>query len=343
MFNPLAADLDHVLLHTEDLWNDLRGQRVFVTGGTGFFGCWLLESFLWANEHLELGAEMTVLSRSPEAFAQKAPHLARNPAVTLHQGDVGSFDFPRGEFFFVVHAATEANAKLNTEQPLAMLDTIVAGTRHTLDFAVSSGARRFLMTSSGAVYGRQPPALTHTGEDHAGAPDPMDAAASYGESKRLAEVLCAAYARQSELETVIARCFAFVGPFLPLDGAYAVGNFIRDGLRGEPIQVGGDGTPRRSYLYASDLVAWLWTLLFHGASCRPYNVGSEEELSIAELAERVASLCGDLPVRIAKTPEPNRPAERYVPSVQRAAAELGLKPWVTLDTALQKTIRWHQQ
>ena len=282
------------------------------------------------------------MTRRPEAFFQKAPHLAQHPAVTLHRGDVASFDFPAGRFSHVIHAATEADAKLNTEQPLAMLDTIVAGTRRTLDFAVACGAGRLLSTSSGAVYGRQPPALTHVGEDYAGAPDPMNAAASYGESKRLAEVLCAAYARRNELETVIARCFAFVGPYLLLDGAYAVGNFIRDGLKGEPIQIGGDGTPRRSYLYASDLAIWLWTLLFRGDSCRPYNVGSEEDLSIAELAERVASLCGGLPVRIAKVPEPGLPAERYVPSVQRAASELGLKPWVTLDAALKKTIRWHQ-
>ena len=76
MPNPLAADLDHVLAHTEGVWEQLRGARLFVTGGTGFFGCWLLESFLWASDRMELKATMTVLTRSPERFRAKAPHLA---------------------------------------------------------------------------------------------------------------------------------------------------------------------------------------------------------------------------------------------------------------------------
>ena len=340
--NPLAADLDHVLAHTIEFWEDLRGERVFVTGGTGFFGCWLLESFLWANRLLNLKAEAVVLTRHPAAFQEKAPHLALHPAVTLYKGDVASFESPPGAFSHVIHAATEADAKLNAEQPLAMLDTIVMGTRRTLEFAMESGARRFLLTSSGAIYGRQPPELTHVGEDYVGAPDPIATTAAYGEGKRLAEVMCAAYARCGAIETVVARCFAFVGPYLPLGGTYAAGNFIGNGLQGEPIQVGGDGTARRSYLYASDLAIWLWTLLLRGKSRRPYNVGAEDDLSIAELARLVSALCGRLPVQIARLPDQHAPVERYVPATGRALSELGLRQWVPLDEALRKTIQWHQ-
>jgi dTDP-glucose 4,6-dehydratase len=116
VLNPIdREDLNHVLKHTSHLWKEVQGQHIFMTGGTGFFGCWLLESFVWANDQLDLGAKATVLSRSPQSFAAKAPHLANHPAVGLIQGDVRTFEFPPGDFRFVIHAATEASAKLNQE------------------------------------------------------------------------------------------------------------------------------------------------------------------------------------------------------------------------------------
>ena len=284
-----------------------------------------------------------VLTRNPDAFRHKAPHLARHPAIRLQAGDVRDFAFPAGGFSHVIHAATEASAKLNTEQPLLMFDTILEGTRRALELARQSGAKKFLLTSSGAVYGRQPPELTHVPEDYAGSPDPALPGSAYGEGKRAAELLCALYHRQHGLEPKIARCFAFVGPYLPLDGHFAIGNFIRDAQAGGPLRIQGDGTPFRSYLYAADLAAWLWTILFKGQACRPYNVGSEEALTIAQVAERVVKTVNPaLKVEIARLPVPGQPAERYVPSTRRAGTELGLTPSIDSCGALRKTLRWLQ-
>ena len=215
-----------------------------------FFGCWLLDTFIWANQKLDLGARAMVLSRRPQDFITKAAHLALNPVVTLLEGDVCDFIFPDGSFPFIIHAATEASVKLIEENPLQMLDTIMRGTRHVLNFGQICGPRRFLLTSSGAVYGRQPPDLSHTPETYPGAPDPLDKHSAYAQGKRIAEHLCVQYARPGIFDPLIARCFAFMGPYLSLDIHYAAGNFIRDGLTGGPIRVNGDGTPFRSYLYA---------------------------------------------------------------------------------------------
>ncbi len=343
MSNPLANDLDHILAHTTGLWDELRRQRLFITGGTGFFGCWLLESLAWANDKLGLDVSALVLTRDSKAFRSKAPHLATHPAIQFHQGDVRDFEFPTGTFSHIIHAATEASAKLNAENPFLMLDTIVEGTQRTLEFARQCGARKFLLTSSGAVYGRQPPDMTHIPEDYPGAPDPTDPRSAYGEGKRAAEMLCTLYAKQFGLETKIARGFAFVGPYLPLDIHFAIGNFIRDGLRGGPIQVKGDGTSYRSYLYAADLAIWLWTILMRGAPCRAYNVGSEESVTIAELAHRVAqSFTPQMVVQIAQERRVGATPERYVPCVQRGQSELGLKQTIGLSEAIHRTAAWHR-
>ncbi len=341
--NPLAEDLEHILSHTHHLWDEVRGQRLFITGGTGFFGCWLLESFAWADDKLKLGATAVVLTRHPDAFRKKAPRLAEHPAIQLYQGDVRSFAFPPGSFPFIIHAATESSARLLAENPTLMFDTVVQGTQHTLEFARQCNAQKFLLTSSGAVYGKQPSDLTHVPEEYGGAPDPTKPESAYGEGKRAAELLCVSYARQLGIQTKIARCFAFVGPYLPLDIHFAIGNFIRDGLRGGPIEVKGDGTPYRSYLYAADLAIWLWTILFRGQSGPPYNVGSAEALTIAELAERVShAFAPPVEIQIAKVAQAGQPTERYVPDVTRAAKELDLQQWITLADSLQRTILWQR-
>ena len=201
--------------------------------------------------------------------------------------------------------------------------------------------RKFLLISSGAVYGRQPPELSHIPEEYCSAPDPLNPLSAYGERKRAAEMLCAIAAKKNGLEMKIARCFAFVGPHLPLDLHYAIGNFIRDALKGGPIVVKGDGTPLRSYLYASDLAIWLWTILFNGKNCRAYNVGSDIVVSIAELADIVKrNSPGIIKVHLGKEPLPGSIPERYVPSVERAKTELKLTELVDLNTAIQNTENW---
>jgi dTDP-glucose 4,6-dehydratase len=334
-------DLDHVLENTRPLWEELRGQRLFITGGTGFFGIWLLESFAHANRVLGLKAETVVLSRHPAEFLARRPHLASESCLKLIEGDVRDFRFPEGGFSHVIHAATAAGAETAYEQPLVLLDTMVAGTRRVLDFAAQAGTRRLLFTSSGAVYGKQPPELTHIPEDYVGAPDPLDSKSTYGEGKRMAEHLCALFARKHGYDVKIARCFAFVGPHLPLDAHFAIGNFIRDALRGGPIQVNGDGTPLRSYLHAADLAVWLWVILLKGRSCRAYNVGSDTGVSIAELAGVVANTVNpSVEVIIAKQSDPQKPPERYVPCTARVRDELGLRQKIGLPEAARRTVEW---
>jgi nucleoside-diphosphate-sugar epimerase len=336
-------DLDHILKQTRHLWDEMRNQQIFITGGTGFFGCWLLESFCHINRSLALNARATVLTRSPKAFADKAPHLTADPNVLLISGDVRDFSFPEGDFRFVIHAATEASARQAAEAPLDMLTTILTGTQRTLEFAASHRTSRFLLTSSGAVYGKQPSAITHLPESYPGAPDQLDPASVYSEGKRASELMCALFHKTTGIECAIARCWAFCGPHLPLDAHFAIGNFIGDVLAGRPIHIGGDGTPRRSYLYGSDLAIWLWTMLFRAPSLVPINVGSAHDVSINELAHTVAAtLDPKVAIHTAGQASPGVAASRYVPSVDRAKQLLGLEETVNLQESIRRTAAWYR-
>ncbi len=340
-----GPDLEEILVRHEDDVRRLAGARLLVTGGTGFVGTWLLASLVHACDRLALGCAIVVLTRDPAAFAAASPSLARHGAVALVRGDVRTFDFAAvGGADAVVHAATPASAALARDAPLEMLDTIVEGTRRVLDYARLQGRIRVLFTSSGAVYGAQPATLPAMDEDYRGGPDPLATSNAYHEGKRVAELRCAIHAERYALDVTIARLFAFVGPRLPLDRHFAIGNFVADALAGGPIAISGDGTAVRSYQYAAEMTGWLWRIFARGAAGRAYNVGSEEAHDLASVARAVARIAGLDPARvtIARERRADGDVDRYVPSTARARHELDLTRAIALDEAIARTIAWHR-
>lgn len=334
-------DLRHILNHTAALWPDLRNQRLLLTGGTGFFGHWLLESLLHANRELALNLRATVLTRDPAAFHLRSPHLAGDPALTLLEGDIRTFAFPPGHHDLILHAATDSGGQQSHRTPYDLAESILDGTRHTLRFARATSARRLLYLSTGAIYGRSSN-LPHIPETCLAAPDPLALSSSYDEAKRMSEHLCIAHTHNTATEAVIARPFAFLGPHLPLDAHFAIGNFVSAALRSQPLEIRGDGAPLRSWLYTADLAIWLWTLLLRAPAGRAYNVGSEDAHTIAEAAHLVVrTLNPALDVHIHGTPTPGAPRNSYVPSTARARDELGLRQYIDLPEAIRRTAAWH--
>ncbi len=206
--------------------------------------------------------------------------------------------FPLGDYRFIIHAAPETPG-----------DATVPLTRRVLELALRSHTQKLLYTSSGAVYEHQ---------------------SEYARLKRVSESVLAHRA-------VICRMFAFIGPYLRLDANFAAGNFIRDVLNRRPIEVQGDGTPIRTYLYAADLTVWLLTMLVNGAGV--YDVGGDAPITIAELAQKAANL--STPKTAVKIVGQSKP-DRYVPDILRARNELNLQTWTTIDEALRRTYNWHR-
>lgn len=337
-----AADLEAILSRLPHIWDQLRGVNIFLTGGTGWFGRTLLEAITHANRVAGTDIRVTILTRAPDLFFAAAPHIASDPTVTLHAGDVQDFAFPSAQFSHIIHAATtSAHETFAGESPLAKFDTLVAGTRRVLDFARQAETRKFLFTSSGVAYA-PPQDDVPIPETCLRAPDTCAPDTTLGQAKRVAEVLCTTYGHEYGMNVTIARCFSFVGPFMPLDLHYAIGNFIQEAMHNRPIVIQGDGSPIRSYLYTADLIVWLLALLLRKGAPRTYNVGSDQGISILDLAQLIKDVTHSRqPIHVLGNEHHsigNPVRNSYVPNITRAQNELSLAAWTDLRSSIRQTI-----
>ena len=294
--------------------HDLSGRHLFLTGGTGSVGRTLID-YLDRCAAAHGGLRVSVLTRDADAFAARYPAQARHPWLALVHGSLAVLPpLPDGTTD-VIHAA--ADTHLGSGRAV-WIDQIVGGTGALL--AASGGiASRFLLVSSGAVYGPQPAELSHVPEDYRGAPDPLLPGSTYGQAKRVAEQLCTIAHHEQGLQTVIARLFAFGSAHIPRDGRYALGDFVRDALADDeaPIRVAGDGQAVRSYLGGHDMAHALVTALVAGEPGAAYNVGSDEAVTIAELAHRIRDWLSPARGVAIQGAAGDGQRSRYVPDVTR--------------------------
>ena len=311
---------------------------IFVTGGTGFFGRALLRHWMASKEAGSFSEDVGILTRSPQVFLDAYPEFSKLSWLKLFKGDVLEYSsLPKNiEIDRMIHAATEStNGAFLT--PYKTYNDITIGTNNILNFAVQNNVRRFLLTSSGAVYGPQPDSLNKIPEDYLGRADPLLPSSAYGLGKSAAEHLCCLYRDKYDLQTVIARCFAFVGPDLPLTAHYAMGNFINDALYGSEINVGGDGTPLRSYMNQDDLARWLLCVLDEGVAGHAYNVGSDMAISISDLAYLVRDILSPHKEIVFNNAKSNFMGRNiYIPDTSKAQLDLGLNVNIPLTKSIAK-------
>lgn len=322
-------------------WAKLGDAHILLTGGTGFFGSWMIVSFMAARE-LGLPIEMTVLSRDPERFLQLQPALRNVKGLTFRKGDVVNATIPFSITHILHLAMGETDPKHKGGSP------IVEGTRHLLAEAKRVGTARFLLASSGAVYGRAPfnPDGSYPTWEYSDSPAESalhsDAQLSpQGLMKREAELLCREAAAARDLETVIARGFNFCGPIFPVDGPYVISTFMSSILNGLPIHV-KTPTAIRSFLDGRDLATAFWRLLARGKSGDAYNVGSDESVTMAELADFVRAVAwkSSLHVPEIRTGGVMQGSDIYRPSIAKMRNELGWSPTIGLRESLLAQAQW---
>jgi dTDP-glucose 4,6-dehydratase len=312
-----------------------------IIGGSGFFGKSILDAFQrnlldpWDIDHV------FAMARTPEILQVDSSQLL-NHKVTLIKNDIAfATDIPVVDY--VIHAAASSDARNYLTSPLEERSNIIAGTLNYCYLAKKFHKKtKIVYVSSGAVYGSQPDNIDKITEDFnfLDADHLPDSKRDYAYAKRDSEKAIADLGI-SGLSVSIARCFAFIGPWLPLDQHFAIGNFINDGLNFRPININAKHKVYRSYMYADDLVEWLMTIAEKSRTSSPvYNVGSDQSILIDELAQKISSIFGqNAPLHTHESDY----IDRYVPNIDKAKNELNLKNKYHLDDAIKLTIKLLKQ
>lgn len=338
----VQSDVQAVLEGRHQILDSLRGQHLFISGGTGLLGTWLLELARVLNERYGFGLRVTAFSRHARAFAERWPHLGKAEGLAFQDGDVRSLaELPR-DVRYIVHAAALTDRRLLASQPSAVAEVNSLGTQRVLRAAsLLEEVQKFVLMSSGLAAGEQPWDLPRINENHAGPLRCNDVNSVYAESKRFAEVVAQSFVSETKLPVTILRPFALVGPYQSLELPWAVTDFIRDSFNGGPVRIMGDGSTVRSLMYASDFAFSVLAALSCGRARETYNIGSPEPVDLLSLARMITQSFQPAPEIQTGLGQSGHARNRLVPDVSRAAADFGLTVSVSLVEALQKTIAWN--
>jgi dTDP-glucose 4,6-dehydratase len=329
-------DIDFLLKFSENLFKNLAGKKIFISGATGFFGKWLVQTLTLVNLKMGLNLELHLLSRNWKKFLNDNPHFIDSNSTFLYTDDIINFKYPI-PCEIIIHAANEARPN---KDPLSIENfkkTVEEGSQRLLSYAHFSQTQKMLLTSSGAVYGTNNISFN----EDSNITSPTD---FYGLAKLKQEMLFADYqSAHNTTDIIIARCFAFAGPYLPLDKGYALGEFINNAINDQKIFIRGNGQSLRSYLYTADLMIWLFTLLLECQKMNFYNIGSNEPVSILSLAEKVSNITGNKHgIEIENNNKITPSISDYVPNTDKALKDFNLKVYTPLNEAIEKTFKWHK-
>ncbi len=319
----------------------LRGKTVLLTGGTGFFGIWFLHILSEIKRRLSGDVEIYVLSRQPDVFISKLSEIGLPNAFTFLNGDITNVILPTDlRPTHVIHmATTSAYETFNGEPSVNKLNMLYLGTQNLLT-QCNEVLESFLFTSSGVAYGAVD-SRNRISEKDGGTLDVKNRGMGLALGKLAAEYLITNHSAELGFKFAIARCFSFAGEFLPMNLHYAFGDFVSSALKNQTLHVHGDGATKRSYLYMGDCMAWLLRLLINPSNDL-FNVGSEAQIEIQELANRIVSVLGSrskVEIVDRQVREGNFERATYIPSTEKIRQFYPqLREWTSLNDIILKMV-----
>ena len=323
------------------LANRVQDNSFFITGATGLFGSWILAFLHWTIKLKLAEPQVSILSRSKTSLSPRW--------FEVIEGDVRNFHLGKTKFDYFIHlAAPSALDTNNGMKDLEKFDMLSKGTRRVLDLAKNLARKRVLVTSSGAVFGGFDSSRMHPISECDRSMLVYDSSKQgLGLGKKVAEFITRDYCVNGLVDASVARCFSFVGPGLPTDLHYAVGNFIANAISTRKITIEGNGLIQRSFMDLGDMVLWLLRILFDGRSGEDYNVGSSEAVTLYQLASKITELVDeDIEIEVLGKANTNVgvPANfYYIPNVDKASQQLDLKHLTNLNNSLARFIKYERE
>ncbi|MCP9915159.1 NAD-dependent epimerase/dehydratase family protein [Cyanobium sp. ATX 6F1] len=324
------------------LWSSLKNQTVLISGGTGFLGSPLVGLACEANIRFNLNLRLTLITRSIPKTLARFPSWSTQSTISLVEVDVCNPFSLNGSYSACILGAVDSS-NVGGLYSNSKIDVILKGTRNCLEFCRIKSIQKILFLSSGAVYECS---LTQGGQnlsEDIKLHTPIESELNdYAHAKLMAESMCSNFHKQYGVDFTIARCFAFVGPSMPVNAHFAIGNFIRDALYSDSVVVKGDGLAVRSYLYTFDCAFWLWSLLVSASGIEVVNVGSDVGMTILEIATIVRNLLSpSKSIDILSTSTLVTRRNYYLPDISRARLLHGLEVWTSLEHAIKATALHH--
>ena len=321
-------------------FRELKNANILLTGGTGFFGVWLLSVFKYLNEQSKFQGEIYLITRDEASFFNANPALKNCDFIRIIQGDIKTVNLGEIQPDHLIHlASTSASETFNDIAQIEKINTLYLGTKNILE-QCGAGLKKVLFSSSGAAYG-DTSSTVKISEETPSTLMSNDEKYALCMGKIVAEFQIDFYSKRFGYDYSIARCFSFAGEFMPLSMHYAFGNFIGDALKRQDIVISGSGTALRSYMYIGDAILWFVALLTDPKN-EIFNVGSDCEVSIRELANLIGAKSGcSVSLKRTKNNEGNFVRSAYVPCLKKIKKSYpDLKCWTGLPQIVDRMLMY---
>jgi len=352
-------DLGDICRRLESEFTTMKGKTLFISGGAGFLGHYLVQSILhWNRTH---GPAATIKIIVSDNYIRGVPEwltaLDGDPSMTLLRHDITDpLPDDLGPLDYLIHAASIASPIFYRKYPIETMDANVNGLRlllercrnqHTNGHPISG----FLFFSTSEIYGDPTADQIPTAETYRGYVSCTGPRACYDESKRFGETLCVNFAQQYSMPITTARPFNNYGPGLKITDRRVIPDFARDMFAGKDLVLLSDGKPTRTFCYVADAVVGYFKVLVRGRPGEAYNIGNESpEISMLTLAEMLAeggnSLFG-YEGKVVHNASGDKDyltdnPQRRCPIIDKARRDLDFEPEVSLEEGLRRTLAWYR-